>query len=261
MFGIGMNEFLVLILLALVFIGPKQLPEVARWVGKMMAAFRRATADLRSAVSEEINARPEWREISKLKDEISGDVQHLKHRARDYIDEEFREEQRLAGSMDREVRHLGDRVKDGLDAHSAQPDLGGPPQPESGAPPQAEAEAEPSTPEERAQFDSAYRSFYHNEEAPNAEEVAAQVADAVPSAATADPAADSPEDAYLSEREGAAEGGEAKAGLYLLRSGGRRGAVANGDSAGGEGGATAAEERRGQGEETSENDPAGAEKA
>jgi sec-independent protein translocase protein TatB len=107
MFGIGMNEFLLVVLLAVVLIGPKQLPEVARGLAKLLAAFRRATADLRSAVSEEVNARPEFRELSKIRDELAGDMNKISDRARNYMEKEFQEEQRIAGSVERDVRQVG----------------------------------------------------------------------------------------------------------------------------------------------------------
>ena len=54
MFGIGIPELLVIMVVALVVLGPKRLPEVAKALGKAMAEFRRATSDL----SEELgNAR------------------------------------------------------------------------------------------------------------------------------------------------------------------------------------------------------------
>jgi TatA/E family protein of Tat protein translocase len=47
MFGIGMTELLVIFAIALVVLGPKKLPELARSLGKSLAEFRRASTDLR----------------------------------------------------------------------------------------------------------------------------------------------------------------------------------------------------------------------
>ncbi len=46
MFGIGMPELMVIMVVALIFLGPKRLPEVARALGKGLAEFRRATSDI-----------------------------------------------------------------------------------------------------------------------------------------------------------------------------------------------------------------------
>ncbi len=46
MFGIGTPELLVILVVALIVLGPKRLPEVARALGKGMAELRKATSGL-----------------------------------------------------------------------------------------------------------------------------------------------------------------------------------------------------------------------
>ncbi|MSP38041.1 MAG: twin-arginine translocase TatA/TatE family subunit [Deltaproteobacteria bacterium] len=47
MFGIGMSELILILGLALIVLGPKKLPELAKTLGKGLAEFRRATDDLK----------------------------------------------------------------------------------------------------------------------------------------------------------------------------------------------------------------------
>ncbi len=53
MFGIGMPELLLILALALIVIGPKKLPDIARALGKGLAEFRRATDELKSSIHQE----------------------------------------------------------------------------------------------------------------------------------------------------------------------------------------------------------------
>ncbi len=61
MFGIGMTELLVILVLALLVLGPKRLPEMARSLGRGLAEFRRASTDIRREfldVSEQARSDP-----------------------------------------------------------------------------------------------------------------------------------------------------------------------------------------------------------
>ncbi len=56
-FGIGFGEVIVILLVALIIWGPKRLPEIARTLGKTMRALRKATYDLTSAVTKEVDSQ------------------------------------------------------------------------------------------------------------------------------------------------------------------------------------------------------------
>lgn len=55
MFGMGLGEILVIGIVALLFIGPQQLPQVARVVGRLFGEIRKATEDLSGGLLEASN--------------------------------------------------------------------------------------------------------------------------------------------------------------------------------------------------------------
>ena len=52
MFNLGFSEILIIGVLALLLIGPKQLPEVAKILGRMINEFKKATTDLSGGLLE-----------------------------------------------------------------------------------------------------------------------------------------------------------------------------------------------------------------
>ena len=57
MFGpIGGPELLLILVIALIVFGPRQLPEIGKSLGRMLAEFRRASNDFKRTLEDEVEA-------------------------------------------------------------------------------------------------------------------------------------------------------------------------------------------------------------
>lgn len=78
MFGIGMPEMLLILAIALIVIGPKKLPDLAKSLGRAFAEFKRATSELKESFemdSELKDIKTTFNEMSsEFKEAIDIDV-------------------------------------------------------------------------------------------------------------------------------------------------------------------------------------------
>lgn len=77
MFGIGAPEMALIIVLALIFLGPAKLPEVARTLGRTYREFKRAMDGLKeefeksaNEIKEDVRKSTDEEEIRRIKKEI-----------------------------------------------------------------------------------------------------------------------------------------------------------------------------------------------
>lgn len=70
MFGIGMWEMMLILAVALIVVGPKKLPDLAKSIGRAFGEFKRATAELK----ESIHLEDEFQDLSKPLDDINSDL-------------------------------------------------------------------------------------------------------------------------------------------------------------------------------------------
>jgi sec-independent protein translocase protein TatA/sec-independent protein translocase protein TatB len=55
MFGFGFSEIMVILIVALLVVGPKKLPEVAKMIGRGYAQFKRAFEDIKDTVDLDLD--------------------------------------------------------------------------------------------------------------------------------------------------------------------------------------------------------------
>ncbi len=70
MFGIGMPEMLLIVAIALIVIGPKKLPDLAKSLGRAFGEFKRATSELK----ESIDLDDDFQDISKSFNDVNNDI-------------------------------------------------------------------------------------------------------------------------------------------------------------------------------------------
>lgn len=70
MFGIGMPEMLLILAIALIVIGPKKLPDLAKSLGRALGEFKKATSDLK----ETLEVDTDLSDVKKAFDDMNQDI-------------------------------------------------------------------------------------------------------------------------------------------------------------------------------------------
>jgi Tat protein translocase TatB subunit len=70
MFGIGMPELLVIAVIALLVVGPKKLPEIAKALGKGLSEFRKVTESATDTIKETLKTDELKKDLDGIKDSL-----------------------------------------------------------------------------------------------------------------------------------------------------------------------------------------------
>lgn len=71
MFGIGGPELLIIVVVALIVLGPKKLPEMMRGLGKGIAEFKRMGDDVKTTLDSEIDRADQDKRKSDAEKELA----------------------------------------------------------------------------------------------------------------------------------------------------------------------------------------------
>ena len=93
MFGIGVPELLLILAIALIVIGPKKLPDLAKSLGRAMREFKRATSDFKESM------------------ELDGDLKDVKT-AFDEVKKDFKDPLDLKGDFEGNDSETGQKRSD-----------------------------------------------------------------------------------------------------------------------------------------------------
>jgi sec-independent protein translocase protein TatB len=74
MFGMGMPEILLILAIALIVLGPKKLPEIAKSLGRGIAEFKKATSDFKQSMEVDNDFKEAKETLHSIKTDVEQSV-------------------------------------------------------------------------------------------------------------------------------------------------------------------------------------------
>jgi sec-independent protein translocase protein TatA len=87
MFNMGMTEMIIIGAIALIIIGPKKMPDLARALGRGIKEFRKASTEFKSTIANEIDktAGTEVKDLAKMADQLK--MKNTPKNIEDYLEQ------------------------------------------------------------------------------------------------------------------------------------------------------------------------------
>ncbi|MEW6586724.1 MAG: Sec-independent protein translocase protein TatB [Nitrospirota bacterium] len=105
MFDIGMPELVVIFIVALIVVGPKKLPELAKALGKGLGELKRAFQDVRDQVETE---------FEESTSDIRGAVKDVKRQIESEVEDSGKNMESAFEDIEEDVREESDSLKNTL---------------------------------------------------------------------------------------------------------------------------------------------------
>jgi TatA/E family protein of Tat protein translocase len=107
--SLGMQEIMIIFILALIVFGPRKLPEIGKTIGKGLAEFKRASNELKQTWEDEVNLDKEKESLSEIVKDVTLNPTEILNDVSKSMESE---PEKLAANLDKEKESLSEIAQD-----------------------------------------------------------------------------------------------------------------------------------------------------